>query len=88
VRTLRDAVKATGGRLVVVEDHYPQGGLGAAVLEALADEPSPPRLEHLAVRDLPTSGKPEELMAAAGIDARHVVTAARRLAREAEVATR
>jgi transketolase len=87
VRSLRDAVRATGGRLVVVEDHYPQGGLGAAVLEALADEPAPPRLVHLAVRGLPTSGKPEELMAAAGIDARHVVAAARRLAREPAGAT-
>ena len=40
--TLREASKVTGGRLVVVEDHYPQGGLGATVMEALAMEPKPP----------------------------------------------
>jgi transketolase len=62
---------------VIVEDHYPEGGLGAAVMEALAD--APPRVAHLAVRDLPTSGKPEELMNAAGITAKHVVAAAAKL---------
>src|SRR5881396_3307707 len=34
---LLDAAAATGGRLVVVEDHYPEGGIGGAVLEALSD---------------------------------------------------
>jgi transketolase len=77
-RTLREAAKVTKGRLVVVEDHYPQGGLGAAVLEALAADP-PVRLAHLAVRDLPTSGKPEELMNAAGISSKHIVAAAAKL---------
>jgi transketolase len=79
VKTLREAARVTKGRLVIVEDHYPQGGLGAAVLEALASDP-PLRLVHLAVRDLPTSGKPEELMNAAGISAKHIVAAATRLA--------
>ena len=79
VATLRDAVRVTGGRLVVVEDHYPQGGIGAAVMEALSMEPKPPRVAHLAVRGLPTSGKPEELMDAAGITARHIVRAAKGL---------
>jgi transketolase len=79
VATLRDASKVTGGRLVVVEDHYPQGGLGATVMEALAMEPRPPRVAHLAVRGLPGSGKPEELMNAAGITAPHIVRAARGL---------
>ena len=78
VKTLREAAKVTKGRLVVVEDHYPQGGLGAAVLEALAGE-APPRVAHLAVKDLPTSGKPEELMNAAGISSRHIVAAATKL---------
>jgi transketolase len=75
VGTLRDASRATEGRLVVVEDHYPQGGLGAAVMEALALEASPPRVTHLAVRGLPGSGTPQELMAAAGIDAGAIVAA-------------
>jgi transketolase len=76
-RTLRAAAKATGGRFVVAEDHYPQGGLAAAVLEALADDP--PRVAHCAVSGLPGSGKPEELMEAAGISANHIAAAARRL---------
>src|SRR5689334_1630752 len=79
VKTLREAARVTKGRLVIVEDHYPQGGLGAAVLEALASDP-PLRLAHLAVRGLPESGKPEELMNAAGISARHIVAAATKLA--------
>jgi transketolase len=82
VATLREASKVTGGRLVVVEDHYPQGGLGATVMEALAMEPKPPRVAHLAVRGLPTSGQPQELMDAAGITAPHIVRAAKGLLRK------
>ena len=78
VRTLREAARVTKGRFVVVEDHYPEGGLGAAVLEALAMDP-PLKLAHLAVKGLPTSGKPEELMNAAGISSRHIVAAATKL---------
>lgn len=79
-RRLVDALRATGGRLVVVEDHYPQGGLGAAVLETLADLGEPVRLTHLAVRELPSSGKPTQLMDAVGIGVKHIVQAARALA--------
>ena len=75
IATLRAASEATAGRLVVVEDHYPEGGLGAAVMEALALEENPPRVTHLAVRDLPGSASPEDLMAAAGIDADAIVAA-------------
>jgi transketolase len=78
VKTLRDAARVTKGRFVIVEDHYPEGGLGAAVMEALAAD-APPRVAHLAVRALPGSGKPEELMNAAGITAKHVVAAAAKL---------
>jgi transketolase len=77
--TLREASAATGGRLLVAEDHYPEGGLGAAVLEALALEASPPRVAHCAVRGLPTSGTPAELMEAAGISAGRIAAAAREL---------
>ena len=66
-------------RLVVVEDHYPQGGLGSAVLEALSDAGHPVQISHLAVGGLPTSGTPAELMQAAGISADRVVEAARKL---------
>src|SRR5437588_3204342 len=79
VKTLREAARVTKGRLVVVEDHYPQGGIGAAVLEALAADP-PPRVVHLAVKGLPESGKPEELMNAAGISTKSIVAAATKLA--------
>jgi transketolase len=79
VDTLREASKASGGNLVVVEDHYPEGGIAAAVLEALAADAHPPRVTHLAVRALPGSGSPAELMAAAGIDADAIVRAVRQL---------
>ena len=77
--TLRAAAEATGGRLVAVEDHWPEGGLGDAVLAAVADADEPPRVVKLAVHGMPTSGKPEELLAAAGIDAASIADAARRL---------
>jgi transketolase len=77
--TLQEAAALTRGRLVVVEDHYPEGGLGAAVMEALASDMDPPRIVHLAVRGLPGSGKPTELMDKAEISSRHIVAAARRL---------
>jgi transketolase len=79
---LSEAVRATGGRLVVVEDHYAEGGLGEAVLAALAAlglDLNTLRLRHLAVRELPGSGKPRELLDAAGISARHIAQAAREL---------
>ena len=79
VATLRAAAEATGGRFVVAEDHWPEGGLGEAVLSAFADSDESPKVVHLAVRDMPGSGKPAELLAAAGIDAEHIATAARRL---------
>ncbi|MGC1210221.1 MAG: transketolase [Micromonospora sp.] len=74
---LLDAVRATGGRLVVVEDHYPEGGLGSAVCESLADLAEPVRVTHLAVRGLPTSGTSTELMDQAGIGVSAIVAAAR-----------
>jgi transketolase len=81
--TLEASVGATGGKLVTVEDHWPEGGLGDAVLAALADMDEPPRVVKLAVHGMPTSGKPEELLAAAGIDAEHIAAAARRLVAQA-----
>jgi transketolase len=77
--TLVAAAAATQNRVVVVEDHYPQGGMGAAVLEAFSDSGHPLAIEHLAVEVLPGSGTPQELMDAAGISAAHVVEAVRDL---------
>ena len=76
-------MRATGGRLCVVEDHWVEGGLGDAVLAALAEAGVArdiARFVHLAVRDMPGSGKPAELLDAAGISARHIATAVRELA--------
>jgi transketolase len=77
--TLAAAAEATNGRLVTVEDHWPEGGLGDAVAAALADTDEPPRMIKLAVQRMPSSGTTEELLAAAGIDAEHIAEAARRL---------
>ena len=79
--TLRAAAEATGGRIVTVEDHWPEGGLGEAVLAALADVEDPLRVTVLGVEGMPGSGKPAELLAAAGIDAGAIADAARRLVR-------
>ena len=79
-QTLHEAARDTEGRLVVVEDHWPEGGLGDAVLEVFSGYGSAhPAVVSLAVREMPTSGKPAELMAAAGIDAAHIAAAVRRL---------
>jgi transketolase len=68
--------------IVTVEDHWPEGGLGEAVLSALAAADEHPPVELLAVREMPHSGKPAELLAAAGIDADGIAAAARRLVRQ------
>ena len=68
--------------IVTVEDHWPEGGLGEAVLSALAASGTESRVVMLAVRELAHSGKPAELLAAAGIDADHIAEAARALVRE------
>ena len=79
--TLLASAAATGGRLVVAEDHYPAGGIGGAVLEAFNDAGHPVHVKHLAVRDLPGSGTPQELMEAAGISAGQIAQAAREVLR-------
>jgi len=76
--TLRAAAEETG-RILTVEDHWSEGGIGDAVLEVLADAEQPARVVRLAVHDLPGSGKPAELLAAAGIDAAHIAEAAQAL---------
>jgi transketolase len=65
--------------IVTVEDHFPEGGLGEAVLAALAEADDRPRVVRLAVGEMPHSGKPAELLSAAGIDAEHIADAARQL---------
>ena len=58
---IRAAARATGGRVLTVEDHYDDGGLGDAVLNALVAETRVASTK-IAVRDIPRSGKPEELL--------------------------
>jgi transketolase len=78
--TLLAAARTTGGRLVLVEDHHPEGGLGSAVLDALTGAgPAELAVAHLAVRELPGSGTSAELLDAAGISAGHIAAAARQL---------
>lgn len=67
--------RACGGRVVVVEDHYQQGGLGEAVLSALAEHRDFV-VKHLYVPTVPRSGPPAVLIDMFGISARHVVNAA------------
>ena len=75
----KETIQSLTSPIVTVEDHWAEGGLGEAVLAALADSDERPRLELLAVREMPHSGKPAELLAEAGIDAEHIADAARRL---------
>lgn len=77
--TLIASAQATKGRVLTVEDHYAHGGLGDAVLNALAGEGV--RLTKLAVRDIPHSGKPEELVDHFGVGVRSIVEAATRAVR-------
>jgi len=80
-KALAEQIKATGGRLVTVEDHWPEGGIGEAVLTALTLAGAPPtKFRLLAVTAMPHSGKPEELVEAFGISARHIVAAVREIA--------
>jgi transketolase len=65
--------------IVTAEDHWPEGGLGEAVLSALGDSDERPPVVRLAVHEMPHSGKPAELLAEAGIDADGIAAAARRL---------
>jgi len=77
--TLRQAAADTGA-IVTVEDHWPEGGLGDAVLGALAEVESV-RVRKLAVTVMPGSGKPAELLHEVGIDADAIVAAAQDLVR-------
>ena len=69
------AARATEGCLITVEDHYAAGGIGDAVAEAIADTGL--TVHRLAVREIPRSGKPDELLDCYGISASHIVEAVR-----------
>jgi transketolase len=75
--TLVECARATQGRLLTVEDHYAHGGLGDAVLGAVSSEGF--RVHKIAVREIPHSGKPDELVDRYGISARSIVEAVTRI---------
>jgi len=70
--TILAAAKETGGRIVVVEDHYEEGGLGDAVLDAVGDQA---QVLKLAVREIPRSGPPDALLEKYGISSNHIIGA-------------
>ncbi|WP_460541224.1 transketolase [Glycomyces halotolerans] len=76
--TLRQAAAETG-RVLTVEDHWPVGGLGDAVLDVVGGQLPELRFTKLGVRGMPASASPAEQMAAAGIDADAIVQAAQQL---------
>jgi transketolase len=78
--TLVRAGRLTGNLIVTVEDHYPGGGLGDAVAAAVASEGI--TVCRLAVREIPRSGKPDELLDRFGISASHIVQAVLKMRQE------
>jgi transketolase len=78
----KDALIAAGqasrGQMITVEDHYPAGGIGDAVSAAVSEAGI--RVHRIAVREIPRSGKPDELLDRFGISAKHIVAAVRELA--------
>ena len=84
-QTLFAAAQATNGQICTVEDHWIEGGLGDAVLEAFSGTYEQavagplPKVTKLAVHEMPGSGKPDELLHAAGIDAAHIVATVKKL---------
>ncbi|MGE0705988.1 MAG: transketolase [Vicinamibacterales bacterium] len=68
---LVEAGRATKGRIITVEDHYAAGGIGDAVSEAVAEAGI--SVQRIAVREIPRSGRPDELLDRYGISARHIV---------------
>jgi transketolase len=70
------AVKKTNGNVVVAEDHFAKGGLGDAVSSILKNHTE---MVHLAVKELPRSGQPDELLEKYGISARHIQDAVKSL---------
>jgi transketolase len=74
--TILAAAKETGGNLIVVEDHYEEGGLGDAVLNAVGNTA---HVVKLAVREIPRSGPPEALLDTYGISSKHIVQAVKGL---------
>jgi transketolase len=76
-KKLYEEIKRSNGKAIVVEDHYPQGGIGEALSRKFNEYGA--RIECLAVKKMPCSGKEEELMKYAGIDSEAIVAAAKKI---------
>ena len=76
-QTLVESARETGSRILTVEDHYAHGGLGDAVLSAVGTEGI--AVHKLAVRRIPHSGKPDELVNHFGIGAASIVETAKQI---------
>jgi transketolase len=89
VATLQAAARATNGRIVVVEDHWFEGGLGDAVLDAFTGSETKrpttplPQVTKLAVNKMPGSATPEQQLELAGISASHIVSAVKAIVAKA-----
>ncbi|GHO67537.1 transketolase [Ktedonobacter sp. SOSP1-52] len=78
--TILAAAEEAGNKIVTVEDHWPEGGLGDAVTEVFTQRDGPmPQVVKLAVQSMPGSGTPAELLEEAGISAHHIVQAVKAL---------
>ncbi|XP_026815949.1 transketolase-like protein 2 [Rhopalosiphum maidis] len=75
--TIINNAKECGGRIITVEDHYAEGGLGEAVLSAVAEERDIV-VRKLAVTDIPRSGPANVLLDLFGISAKNVVAAVKK----------
>lgn len=64
--------KECGGRIITVEDHYPEGGIGEAVLSAVAEERNI-IVKMIAVQTVPRSGPPNALLDYFGISSKHII---------------
>ena len=78
--TLVAAARETDGRVITVEDHYAAGGIGDAVAMAIA--PAGFTVHRLAVREIPRSGKPDELLDRFGISAAAIADAVKSVVRD------
>ncbi|MBN3325333.1 TKT Transketolase, partial [Atractosteus spatula] len=77
-KTILEHGKATRGRILTVEDHYYEGGIGEAVAAAVAGEPGV-TVHRLAVSHVPRSGKPAELLKIFGIDKDAIIQAVKKM---------
>jgi transketolase len=80
--TILRVARKSGNKIITVEDHYVQGGLGYQVCYAMRNENI--QITCLAVTELPRSGKPQDLMAWACIDKNAIIKAVKRALRASE----